>query len=97
LSELRIGSPVTCVVTEVTEFGLETDVDGVRGLIPLASLAASEDDEEYEVGDHLSAVVVFIDYQFSCVELSPGGTYYIYMKLQCRQKGFGQILSKFNR
>jgi ribosomal protein S1 len=72
LSKLRLGSPVTCVVTEVTEFGLETDVNGVRGLIPNASLAVLDEDDEYEVGDSLSAVVVFIDYQFSVVELSPG-------------------------
>jgi ribosomal protein S1 len=73
MSDLRLGSPVTCVVTEVNKFGLETDVDGVRGIIPRASLALLEDEEEeYEVGDTLSAVVVFIDYQFSCVELSPG-------------------------
>ena len=30
LSELRLGSQVNCVVTEVTEFGLQTDVDGIR-------------------------------------------------------------------
>lgn len=73
LSELRLGTPVTCVVKEVNEFGLDVDVDGVRGIIPRASLTALEEEEEdFEAGDNLSAVVVFIDYQFSCVELSPG-------------------------
>ena len=73
LSELRLGTPVTCVVKEVNEFGLDVDVDGVRGIIPRASLTDLEEEEEdFEAGDNLSAVVVFIDYQFSCVELSPG-------------------------
>ena len=79
LAELRLGSPVTCVVSSVNEFGLEADVDGVRGIIPRSSLSLLGDDEDYEVGDCLSAVVVFIDYQFSCVELSPGELSYLLM------------------
>jgi len=72
LSHLRLGTSVTCSVTEVTDFGLQVDSNGVRGLIPQSVLIGLQDETVYEVGDNLSAVVVFIDYQFSVVELSPG-------------------------
>ena len=74
LSHLRLGASVTCSVSEVTEFGLQVDVNGVRGLIPQSVLIGLQDETVYEVGDNLSAVVVFIDYQFSVVELSPGNS-----------------------
>lgn len=62
----KVGDVVSGQVKHVTEFGLEADVEGVRGLVPKSSL-----DMVPSVGQHMNAVVVFIDYQHNCMELSP--------------------------
>ena len=71
----NIGMVVTCSVVNTSEFGIETDVkidneekEVVRGLIPKSSCAGIK---EPVVGDILCAVVVYVEHQFRCVELSP--------------------------
>ena len=70
-----VGSVVTCTVISTSEFGVETEVktdsagkEVLRGLIPKSSCVGLK---EPVVGDVMCAVVVFIEHQFRCVELSP--------------------------
>ena len=70
-----VGSVVTCAVTNTSEFGVETEIktDGaekeiLRGLIPKSSCIGLK---EPMIGDVMCAVVVYVEHQFRCVELSP--------------------------
>ena len=68
-----IGTVVTCSVVNVSEFGIETEIktesaENLRGLIPRSSCAGLK---EPAIGDVMCAVVVFVEHQFKCVELSP--------------------------
>ena len=68
----KVGDVVNCVVQDVNEFGIMTVLEGanqnqIRGLVPMASL---EGLPQPSLGQTLAGVILFIDYQHSCVELS---------------------------
>ena len=70
-----VGTVVTCTVINTSEFGVETEVktesagkDILRGLIPKSSCIGLK---EPVIGDVMCAVVVYVEHQFRCVELSP--------------------------
>ena len=68
--DYNLGDVVNCVVQEVTEFGLDTLVEGhedLRGLCPMSGL---QDVELPSKGQTVAGVIVFVDYRFGVVELS---------------------------
>ena len=63
-SNLREGQVVDCTVTEVLDFGLAVDVDGVKGFIHISEVSWKRLDNlaaEYKVGQQIKAVVVSLD------------------------------------
>lgn len=69
----NVGTVVTCSISGISEFGIETEVkvegaQNIRGLIPKSSYTVKK---EPEIGDVMCAVVIFVEHQFQCVELSP--------------------------
>nr|WP_315522745.1 30S ribosomal protein S1 [Fusobacterium massiliense] len=63
-SNLREGQVVDCVVTEVLDFGLAVNIDGVKGFIHISEVSWKRLDNlaaEYKVGQQIKAVVVSLD------------------------------------
>nr|WP_314347346.1 30S ribosomal protein S1 [Fusobacterium massiliense] len=63
-SNLREGQVVDCTVTEVLDFGLAVDIDGVKGFIHISEVSWKRLDNlaaEYKVGQQIKAVVVSLD------------------------------------
>ena len=61
---LAVGQIVDCVVTEVLDFGLAVDIDGVKGFIHISEVSWKRLDNlaaEYKVGQQIKAVVVSLD------------------------------------
>lgn len=68
LDNVAIGDVVNCVVQEVTDFGLDTLIDGeIRGLVPNASLEGLDRPDK---GQTVAGVIIFVDYQHGVVELT---------------------------
>ena len=63
-SNLREGQVVDCTVTEVLDFGLAVNIDGVKGFIHISEVSWKRLDNlaaEYKVGQQIKAVVVSLD------------------------------------
>ncbi len=63
-SELKKGDIVTCVVTALTETGIDVDVNGMRGFIRKADLSRERSEQRpdrFAVGDKVDAKVTQID------------------------------------
>ena len=67
---MRIGSVVTAKVNSVSDFGIDASTipGNVRALIPKSSLA--EGQQLPKPGDKIDGVVVHVEPQFGCVEIS---------------------------
>ncbi|MBR7158927.1 MAG: 30S ribosomal protein S1 [Alphaproteobacteria bacterium] len=63
-SELKKGDVVTCVVTAVSENGIDVDVNGMRGFIRKADLSRERTEQRpdrFAVGDKVDAKITQID------------------------------------
>ena len=72
-SNLREGQVVDCVVTEVLDFGLAVNIDGVKGFIHISEVSWKRLDNlaaEYKVGQQIKAVVVSLDEDKKNLKLS---------------------------
>ena len=72
-SNLREGQVVDCTVTEVLDFGLAVDIDGVKGFIHISEVSWKRLDNlaaEYKVGQQIKAVVVSLDEDKKNLKLS---------------------------
>lgn len=61
-----VGGLVNAVVTDATEFGVMTEVDDVQGVITNSQMG----DLKVEVGQKVSAVVLYVDHGAKVLELS---------------------------
>ena len=72
-SNLREGQVVDCTVTEVLDFGLAVNIDGVKGFIHISEVSWKRLDNlaaEYKVGQQIKAVVVSLDEDKKNLKLS---------------------------
>ena len=72
-SNLREGQVVDCVITEVLDFGLAVNIDGVKGFIHISEVSWKRLDNlatEYKVGQQIKAVVVSLDEDKRNIKLS---------------------------
>lgn len=70
---LKIGSLVSGVVTNITDFGAFVDLGGVEGLIHVSELSwgrVSHPDEVLKVGDHIQTMVLQVIVESARVALS---------------------------
>ena len=71
--DLKKGAVVTCIVSAVTETGVEVDVNGYKGFIRKADLSRDRSEqrpERFAVGDKVDAKVTQIDAKTRKVSLS---------------------------
>ena len=69
LALINIGDVVNVTVQDVSEFGVDTIIEGtnIRGLVPKSTLSGLDLPEK---GQTVAGVVVFVDYRFNAAELS---------------------------
>ena len=68
LSMYSIGDVVNTTVNDISEFGLDTSIDGkTRAIIPRASLYGLEEPTK---GQTVAGVILYIDYDFGVVEMT---------------------------
>ncbi len=68
LASFHPGDVVSGVVTLVTDLGLEMEIGTTRAIVTNAGL--TELSQKPSVGEQLSGVVVFVDFEFSCLEVT---------------------------
>ena len=72
-STLAVNQVVDCTVTDVLEFGLAVDIDGLKGFIHISEVSwkrLEKLSDVYKVGDKIKAVVVSLDEAKKNVKLS---------------------------
>ena len=69
LAVLKIGDVVNVKVEDVTEFGVDTIINGtnIRGLVPMSTLDGLDIPEK---GQTVAGTIVFVDYRFGVAELT---------------------------
>ena len=71
--DLKKGAVVTCIVSAITDAGIEVDVNGSKGFIRKGDLSRDRSEqrpERFAVGDKVDAKVVQIDSKTRKVSLS---------------------------
>ena len=72
-STLAVNQVVDCTITDVLEFGLAVDIDGLKGFIHISEVSwkrLEKLSDVYKVGDKIKAVVVSLDEAKKNVKLS---------------------------
>lgn len=72
-STLAVNQVVDCTVTDVLEFGLAVDIDGLKGFVHISEVSwkrLEKLSDVYKVGDKIKAVVVSLDEAKKNVKLS---------------------------